>query len=467
MFLYKDEGENTSIGRFRSMLKTNDIFFFDAIEFEEIINHYLSFGAFPLAKKAVKMGLSQHPASVDLKLLKVEILIMDRKIKEAENLLDEIHHLEPSNEDVFIQKAKLLSLQELHLQAIEVLKQALEVSSDEGEIFSLIGMEYLELDRYEEAKEYFIKTVEIDQDEEMLFYVIYCFGLLNQKTQAIDYLNKLLDKRPYAEEAWYYLGKEYLEQQQYQQALTALDFAIISDDLFVGAYFEKGKALEHLGRYEDALETYLLTTQLDDPTDFAYLRMGYCYEKMGKDDLAIKFFLKAHELDPLGQNPLIAISDFYERNGKYHQALHYMSVAVNNDDLNIRFWKRYARLNHALDYLEEAEWAYKMAIENGNLELDTWINRGDILTQLGNYEDAIKNFERATYYHRGKVELEYRLAGLYFRLFQSEKGSEHLDKALELDSSKMHILHRYFPDISSPIEISPNLSDFLASRKHK
>ena len=53
------------------MLKTNSIYFFDLVEFEEIIVHYIDAGKQALAKKAVKLGLQQHPASIDLKLLRV------------------------------------------------------------------------------------------------------------------------------------------------------------------------------------------------------------------------------------------------------------------------------------------------------------------------------------------------------------------------------------------------------------
>ena len=62
-----------SLVKFESMLKTNNIYFFDLVEFEEIIIHYLDVGKHSLAKKAVKLGLEQHPESVDLKLLQLLI----------------------------------------------------------------------------------------------------------------------------------------------------------------------------------------------------------------------------------------------------------------------------------------------------------------------------------------------------------------------------------------------------------
>lgn len=463
MFVREDEENNPSVIRFQSMLKTNDIFFFDSIEFEDIINHYLSIGIFPIAKKAMKMGLSQHPDSVDLKLLKIEILIMEDKLEEAETMLNGIHLLEPSNEEVFIQKANLLSKQGHHRKAITVLKNALHVASEQGEIYSLIGMELLEMEEYEEAVYFFIKAVDNDKDELMLFYVIYCFNLLGKRNQAIQYLNNLLEERPYAEEAWYYLGKEFIQLKEYKKALAALDFAIISDDTFLGAYLEKGKVLERMHKYEEALETYHITTELDDPTDFAFLGLGRCYEKLGKDSLALKYFHLAHEQDPLGDRALIAISDFYERKGNYHKALECMTKALNTDDLNARFWKRYGRLNHALNFLEEAEHGYNMALENGNYELDIWIKRGDILISFGHFKAALKNFEDAAEFYRGP-ELEYRFAGIYYSLYDSDKGNHHLEKALASDASKVSILQQKFPRVFARKSVSARITKYRNSR---
>ena len=62
-----------SIGKFEQMLKTNHIYFFDAQEFEDIVLHYIGYGQNQLAKKAIKMGLDQHPHNIELLLLQSEI----------------------------------------------------------------------------------------------------------------------------------------------------------------------------------------------------------------------------------------------------------------------------------------------------------------------------------------------------------------------------------------------------------
>ena len=68
----------SSIEKFKRMLKTNMNFYFDAQEFEDIIVHYLSHGDNQLAKKALQMGLGQHPSCHELLLLQSEINILDK-----------------------------------------------------------------------------------------------------------------------------------------------------------------------------------------------------------------------------------------------------------------------------------------------------------------------------------------------------------------------------------------------------
>jgi len=439
---------NISLTKFESMLKTNHILFFDSEEFENIIHHYLTLGKISLAKKAIKLSLQQHPDSINLKLFKVEVLVFEDKLSEADALLNELHDLEPNNEEIYIQKANIFSKKDNHKKAIHVLKKALELTDDVQDIYSLIGMEYLFLDKFEEAKYYFIKCMDEDtEDYSALYNLIYCFEFLDQQDEAIEYLNNFLNRNPYSEVAWHQLGKQYYALKEFNKALTAFDFAIISDDTFVGAYLEKGKVLEKLKRYEDALEAYSLTLELDDATSFALLRIGHCYEKLEQDELAIQYYNKTIKEDPLLDKGWIAITKYYNKKGNYKKSLYYINKAINIDSENMAYWKLYAQLNFRLNFLEEAERGYKKALDLGNYELETWLVRGDILLKLGEPESAILNFLQASEFYPENAEIEYRLAGLYFSLNESEKGEYHLKNGLCFNTEYAFIIEELFPKV--------------------
>lgn len=445
---HDEEDYNLSLSKFESMLKTNKVLFFDSEEFEEIILHYLDMGKASLAKKALKLALEQHPRSTGLKLVQVEMLVYDDKLEIAEKLLNELYAIEPQNEEIFIQKANIYSKRDDHEKAVELLKEALELTDDYADVYNLIGMEYLFMDNLELAKENFIKCLEEDvEDQAALYNVVYCFEFLDQNKEAILFLEKYIDKNPYSEIAWHQTGRLYYGLEDYENALRAFDYASMIDDEFMGAFMEKAKSLEKLKRYEEAIESYNQTIELDDPTSYALLRIGKCYEKLGNKPQALKFFHKTVHEDPLLDKGWIAITDFYVRQKNYQKALFYVNKAIGIDNENKLYWKRYATINRALDFLEEAEIGYRKAVEYGDYELDTWLFWVDILQYLGEFDGAIHTLLQATEYFPEEFQLEYRLAGLYFMQDDATKGSFHLSNGLRLSFENHILIESLFPTV--------------------
>lgn len=456
---HDEEDYNLSLSKFESMLKTNKVLFFDSEEFEEIILHYLDMGKASLAKKALKLALEQHPKSTGLKLVQVEMLVYDDKLEIAEKLLNELYAIEPQNEEIYIQKANIYSKRDDHEKAVELLQQALKLTDDYADVYNLIGMEYLFMDSLELAKENFIKCLEEDiEDQAALYNVVYCFEFLEQNKEAVSFLEKYIDKNPYSEIAWHQSGRLYYGLKDYENSLRCFDYASMIDDEFMGAFMEKAKSLERLKRYEEAIESYNRTIELDDPTSYALLRIGKCYEKLGNKPQALKFFHKTVHEDPLLDKGWIAITDFYVRQKNYQKALFYVNKAIGIDNENKMYWKRYATINRALDFLEEAEIGYRKAVEFGDYELDTWLFWVDILQYLGEFDAAIHTLLQATEYFPEEFQLEYRLGGLYFMQDDATKGKFHLSNGLRL-SFKNHILiESLFPAIWENSEVQEIIS---------
>ena len=93
------------MARFELMLQSNRVYFFDTTEFEEIAQYYIDSGSLRLAYKALEIGEKQHPDHSGLKLLRVELMLLNNQFTEAEELIDELSDMEPYNEYVYIHKA--------------------------------------------------------------------------------------------------------------------------------------------------------------------------------------------------------------------------------------------------------------------------------------------------------------------------------------------------------------------------
>ncbi|WP_159799766.1 tetratricopeptide repeat protein [Flavobacterium sp. MK4S-17] len=445
---HEEEDHGLSLSKFESMLKTNKVFFFDSEEFEDIILHYLDTGKINLAKKALKLGLEQHPRSTGLKLVQVELLVFDDKLDMAERLLNDLYAIEPTNEEIYIQKANIYSKRDQHEKAVELLKTALQYTDDYADVYSLIGMEYLFMDNLELAKENFIKCLDEDtEDHSALYNVVYCFDFLDQNNEAIGFLNGFIDRNPYSEVAWHQLGRQYYTVKNYEKALWAFDYATLIDESFLGAFLEKAKTLERLKCYQDAIACYNVTMELDDPTSFALLRVGKCHERLGEHEKALKFYLKTVHEDPLLDKAWIAITDFYIRRKNYQKALYYVNKAIGIDNENKLYWKRYAAINKALNFHEEAEEGYRKAVEFGDYQLDTWIFWVDTLQFIGEYNMAVNTLLQACDHYPEEYEIEYRLAGLYFMLNENEKGIFHMSNGLRLNYKNHVLLEEFFPTV--------------------
>ena len=444
-----ENNKNLSLTRFEKMLKTNRVLFFDSNEFENIISYYLENGKINFAKKAIKLGLEQHPDSSNLALFEIEILIFENKLDNAEKLLEGLILSEPSNEEIYIQKANIYSKKKLHKKAILCLKKILDFNTDNPEVYSLIGVEYLFLEDFENAKNNFIKCLNYDDsDYSALYNIVYCFEILEQNDKAIDYLNTYLNSNPYCEVAWHQLGKQYLIFKNYVKAISAFDFAIISDEYFVGAYIEKGNALEKINKYNEAIENYKLIIALKDESSYPLLRMGICYDKIGNYKKAIQNFNDCVKIDPQLNKAWYLLAEIYYKNQKYNSAILNIKKAIDIDSENENYWKLYAKINIGLKLYEEADIGFQKIIELGKADESIWIAKTDVLIKLGEYNHAIDILEKCYELLDDKSIILYRFSGIYFLQNKIEDGIVHLKKALSINKENKYIFKELFGTIS-------------------
>ncbi|WP_231970256.1 tetratricopeptide repeat protein [Tenacibaculum jejuense] len=443
------------------MLKTNEVYFFDTSEFENIVEHYLNIGKHSLAKKALQLGLEQHPESINLKLLRVEILIFDNEIEKAVNLLSDIEAIEPHNDEVFIQKATILSKHKKHKEAIEILKQSLEFVQDPIDVWAMIGMEYLYLDDYENARFNFAKCIDVDfEDYSSLYNIVYCFEMEENYEESINYLRTYIEKNPYSEVAWHQLGKQYYELNKYEDALQAFEYAVLIDDSFIGGYLEKAKVLENLQRYEEAIENYIVTLELDDPTAYAYTRIGECYNKLDNKETAISYYKKAVYEDPLLDRGWLLLTNIYYSEGNYNKAVYYINKALQIDDSNPVYWRKYADINIKLNFYEEAVKAFQMCVNLGDIDIEIYLALADVLLFLGEFEDALNILLKAKKVYKDFAEIEYRLFGLFKINHKDEYAFLHLRKALEIDFDHHEMIKDLFPSVYKDKETQSFITNF-------
>jgi len=443
-----DEEEKFALEKFESMLQSNKLYFFDSSEFEDIIQYYLDIGKIALANKALKLSLSQHPASISLKLIKVEVLILINKIAEAEKLLDFIENLDASFDEIYILRASILSKSNKHTEAIIQLQKGLEVTKNAVDIHALLGMEYLFLENFNESVCHFNICLKLDiEDYSALYNIVYCYDMLEEHDRSIDFLNEYIDTNPYSEIAWHQLGRQYQIVRKYKEAIKAFDYAILIDEFFIGAYLEKGKSLEALKKYEDAIANYMLTLELDDPTVFTYLQIANCYQELGKYKLAISYYHKAVEEDPMLDQAWLSLTSLYLDLEEGQKALHYIEKALEVEEDNTDFINRLAEISIRLNLFEEATFAFVKSIELGDKRLHVYLALCDVLHFIGDYDQVKEVLMDASKLYPKNIEIYYRYAGIFFLLKNNKQAIFYLEKALKIDFEYKEVIQNIFPEM--------------------
>jgi len=449
MFNYNSGETQSSINKFEQMLKTNLIYFFDAQEFEDIVVHYLGFGENHLAKKALKMGLDQHPDCLPLLLLQSEVLIIDEKFEMALQLLEYVEKLSPYDEEIALQRASIASKKGDHKTSISHLHKALEISEDPIEIWNLLGMEHLLAEEYEEASYFFKNCVEDNpEDYPSLYNLLYCYEQLDQEQSAIDSLNKVLEHDPYCEVAWHQLGKVLMKIGKMKEALSALDFAIISDDSFTGAYIEKGKVLETMGKINEAIENYEVALNSNEPSAFLYKCIGRCHEQLGNTELAKQFYLKSIKLEPSNEKSWEALVHFFITQKNYTRAKFYIEQALETNSDAVALWKLGLDLYSSMKNNDKAIQSAQKLLELGNQNAEIKIHLIDLLLKQKRWEEAHEVAEEAFAQHPKNKDLALRIAGLCFHLNRTDEGL-YLLNPTQLDTEEKTQFSSLFPDFKT------------------
>ena len=138
---YDDNREDiqSSLKRFEKMLAQEENSFFDLDTLEQIADHYFIQSQFDEGLKACDLGLLHFPYTLELIILKAQILGELTRTEEAMELIENSMILFPTDTDLKLVKGSLLSQLKQHEAAIDQFLQVLESVEDKDEVYFRIG----------------------------------------------------------------------------------------------------------------------------------------------------------------------------------------------------------------------------------------------------------------------------------------------------------------------------------------
>ncbi len=94
---------------------------------------------------------------------------------------------------------------------------------------------------------------------------------------AATYFQEQIDKDPYNEKAWYFLGVSLQDMELVEKAIEAYDYAIVIKEDYVEAYFQKAFAYKILDYHKNAIQVLKEALKFDIDRPRLYYEIGESY----------------------------------------------------------------------------------------------------------------------------------------------------------------------------------------------
>jgi predicted Zn-dependent protease len=263
-----------------------------------------------------------------------------------------------------------------YVQAAEVLKHGLDINPDMPTAAAMLGMSYFQLGEDIKAEPLLRAALRANAKDDQVEMML-CHILINEKKldEAATHLNNFLARNPKNQEAWYLLGKTYL--QLSEDALKKID-------------------------------------EIDPDSVVAHEISGEIDASMHNYDLALVEYKKAIDLAPHQPGTHMHMGDAYWNIAKWESAETEFKAELENDPYNcLARWKLANSMLEANDSAADALTELNKSIERCPALMQARTDRGRALIRLGKQADALPDLLMAEKDSPAEPSIHFLLASVY------------------------------------------------------
>jgi tetratricopeptide (TPR) repeat protein len=263
-----------------------------------------------------------------------------------------------------------------YTHAAEVLKRGLQLKPDMPTASAMLGVCYFQLGADEKAEPLLraaLRAKPTDDNIEMI--LVHILINLKKYEEAAVHLQDFLKRNPKDQQAWYMLGKSYL--QLSEDALKKID-------------------------------------EIDPNSVVAHEIAGEIDESMHNYDLALVEYKKAVDIDPQLPGTHMHLANAYWLIGKWESAQTEFEAELKNDPNNCTaYWKIGNCMLEANDPSEDALSELNQAIERCPTLMQARVDRARALIRLGKHKDALPDLLMAEKDNPAEPTIHFLLASVY------------------------------------------------------
>lgn len=354
-----------ALAQYEEMKAENRTGYFDADQLADFAEYYASLQQYDNAFEVIEYALSIHPDNTEILVIKAHICIDLKKTEEAKAIAYSIP--ESYDRDVKMLKAELLILEKKFEETEELLEELVSMDENNNEDNLLdIAYLYTDSDLPQLALPWFEKAYKADpENDEIRLGLADCYGECKQIDKGAALYNRLLDNDPYSVKYWYELGRFYYTTEDFNKALDAYEFVLTIESDHPSATLMMAHCYFKLENYEKSCEYYEKYEKIDPKSGMTLFFIGLCLYNLKQFEKCIQ---KLNQSLAVSEGLAVETVDIYTY------------IAFCYDELSMQ--------EEALRYID-------MAINEDPVSAEPYINKGHILLDNGNREEAAKCFDEA------------------------------------------------------------------------
>jgi tetratricopeptide (TPR) repeat protein len=248
--------------------------------------------------------------------------------------------------------------------------------------------------------------------------------------QSVSSYTSAIRSYPSYSSAWSGLGSVLTRLGRYQESLSSLDQAVALDPRNAVVWYDRGVVLQQLQRYEQAKSDIDESLKISPNNSHSLARLGEVQLSLGDVEGALKSFQRSVDVNPSDGSAFAGLGEALFRLSDFDKAENATITSLNLYPENVRAWMVMADISHAKGkedwaayYKQTAEdiavsgltmpeyakalsvhriFAYDRALplyDSAVLKYPDksviWAGRGEVLKNLGRYEESLKSYDRA------------------------------------------------------------------------
>lgn len=333
-------------------------------------------------------------------------------------------------------------------KAIANYEKALQLSPELSELHAPLGILYLQKGEIALAENYLTKVTgsATANDAETHYFKGLLYYKQNKNAEALAAFSSAVKAKPDYAEAYYYQGETYDRLDKDKEAINAYKEAVRINPRFAEAWFDLGVAYYNRDRFEDAVAAYKEAIRLKYDNGEAHLNLANAYRQLARYAEANGEYTVAAQFVKGDADMFSEWGFCLGKERKWNKAVERLDTAVamrpDPVDYTNLGWAYYNAAQDDLRAKREPDAKTKLAKGRDALQKATtmnpnfeaaFLNLGITLTDLGDYQGAVRALTRATDLRKNWVSAINELGLAYRQLNDFDNAVKQFKKATDID----------------------------------